>query len=95
MLWRVRVTLEDRPGALAALAVRCGADGVNILGLQVFPSLDGGTMLTRGEAPFAGAERARVDALVALVRGETPGETPREATDEALRLLTEAPGEAT
>ncbi len=40
MLWRVRTTLEDRPGALAGLAARCGEAGVNILGLQVFPGVD-------------------------------------------------------
>lgn len=37
MLWRVRTTLPDRPGALAVLARRCGEAGVNILGLQIFP----------------------------------------------------------
>jgi GNAT superfamily N-acetyltransferase len=37
MLWRVRTTLPDRPGALAVLAHRCGEEGVNILGLQIFP----------------------------------------------------------
>ncbi len=40
MLWRVRTTLADRPGALAELATSCGAAGVNILGLQVFPGVD-------------------------------------------------------
>ncbi|RYB93267.1 GNAT family N-acetyltransferase [Nocardioides oleivorans] len=40
MLWRVRTTLEDRPGALADLATACGSAGVNILGLQVFPGID-------------------------------------------------------
>lgn len=40
MLWRVRTTLADRPGALAALAQRCGARHVNILGLQIFPGPD-------------------------------------------------------
>lgn len=40
MLWRVRTTLEDRPGALADLATACGSAGVNILGLQVFPGVD-------------------------------------------------------
>ncbi|MBS2939254.1 GNAT family N-acetyltransferase [Nocardioides sp. J2M5] len=40
MLWRVRTTLEDRPGALAGLAAHCGEAGVNILGLQVFPGVD-------------------------------------------------------
>ena len=40
MLWRVRTTLPDRPGALAVLAQRCGAAGVNILGLQIFPGVE-------------------------------------------------------
>ncbi len=39
MLWRVRTTLPDRPGALAELAARCGEAGVNILGLQIFPGV--------------------------------------------------------
>ncbi len=39
MLWRVRTTLPDRPGTLAALARRCGDAGVNILGFQVFPGI--------------------------------------------------------
>ncbi len=36
MLWRVRVSLPDRPGALAELARHCGEADVNILGLQIF-----------------------------------------------------------
>lgn len=40
MLWRVRTTLPDRPGALAALARSCGEAGVNILGLQIFPGVE-------------------------------------------------------
>ncbi|BBH18051.1 hypothetical protein Back2_23380 [Nocardioides baekrokdamisoli] len=40
MLWRVRTTLPDRPGSLAAFALRCGGSGVNILGLQIFPGGD-------------------------------------------------------
>jgi ribosomal protein S18 acetylase RimI-like enzyme len=40
MLWRVRTTLPDRPGALAVLAQQCGAAGVNILGLQIFPDVE-------------------------------------------------------
>jgi ribosomal protein S18 acetylase RimI-like enzyme len=39
MLWKVRTTLADRPGALAELARRCGEAGVNILGLQIFPGV--------------------------------------------------------
>lgn len=40
MLWRVRTALPDRPGALAVLAQSCGAAGVNILGLQIFPGIE-------------------------------------------------------
>lgn len=40
MLWRVRTTLPDRPGALAALAQRCAEAGVDIAGLQIFPGAD-------------------------------------------------------
>lgn len=40
MLWRVRTTLPDRPGTLATLAQECGAAGVNILGVQVFPGVE-------------------------------------------------------
>ena len=40
MLWRVRTTLPDRPGALASLAAACGEAGVNILGFQIFPGVE-------------------------------------------------------
>ena len=40
MLWRVRATLPDRPGALALLATECGRSEVNILGFQIFPGVD-------------------------------------------------------
>ena len=40
MLWRVRTTLPDRPGALALLAEQCGLAEVNILGLQIFPGVE-------------------------------------------------------
>ncbi len=43
MLFRVRTTLSDRPGSLATLARCCGEQGVNILGLQIFPGVDGVT----------------------------------------------------
>lgn len=32
--------MPERPGALAALAAECGAAGVNILGVQVFPGVE-------------------------------------------------------
>ena len=43
MLWRVRTTLPDRPGSLATLSQHCGEQGVNILGLQIFPGIGGVT----------------------------------------------------
>ena len=43
MLFRVRTTMSDRPGSLAALARHCGEQGVNILGLQIFPGVAGVT----------------------------------------------------
>lgn len=61
MLWRVRATLPDQPGALAVLAQNCGDAGVNILGLQIFPGVDSVTdeLILRtpsgwGEADLAG-----------------------------------------
>lgn len=41
MLWKVRTRVRDRPGTLARLAAGCGQAGVNILGLQVFPTPEG------------------------------------------------------
>ncbi|WP_313406503.1 GNAT family N-acetyltransferase [Aeromicrobium sp.] len=37
MMWRVRTTLEDRPGILAEIALACGKAGLNIESMQVFP----------------------------------------------------------
>ncbi|PVG84716.1 GNAT family N-acetyltransferase [Nocardioides gansuensis] len=63
MLWRVRATLPDRPGALATLAAECGAAGVNILGLQVFPGVDAVTDELIVRVP-AGWEAGAIEALV-------------------------------
>jgi L-amino acid N-acyltransferase YncA len=41
MLWKIRTELADRPGALAELAARCGADEINILSLEVFTAESG------------------------------------------------------
>lgn len=40
MTWRVRTTLDDRPGILAQIAAACGGANINIIGMQVFPSHD-------------------------------------------------------
>jgi ribosomal protein S18 acetylase RimI-like enzyme len=63
MLWRVRTTLPDKPGTLAALAQHCGEAGVNILGLQIFPGLDDVT----DEIVLGTDETWTVDGVAALV----------------------------
>jgi len=62
MLWRVRTTLPDRPGALAVLARNCGEAGVNILGLQIFPGVDAVTdeLVLRTPTGWGLAEIARL-----------------------------------
>jgi GNAT superfamily N-acetyltransferase len=37
--YRIRTRVADAPGSLATLAQKCGAAGVNILGLQIYPDL--------------------------------------------------------
>ncbi len=69
MLWRVRTTLSDRPGALAALTRQCGERGVNILGLQIFPGIGGVTDELVLRAPGSWQERD-VTALVERAGGE-------------------------
>ncbi|WP_370247387.1 GNAT family N-acetyltransferase [Nocardioides sp.] len=63
MLWRLRATLPDRPGALAVLAQECGRAGVNIVALQVFPGAGSVTDELVLEAP----EGWRAEELAALV----------------------------
>lgn len=81
MLWRVRATLPDEPGTLAVLAQRCGAAGVNIVGLQIFPGLDDVTdeiVLSTGDAWSA----EQVTALVTDAGGT--GVVTRPSTAAAL-----------
>jgi GNAT superfamily N-acetyltransferase len=83
MLWRVRTTLADRPGALAALALRCGSRDVNILGLQIFPDGDTVTdeVVLRVPDAWVLADVAELAALVAERRGR-PEE--REAPEDPM-----------
>lgn len=66
MLWHVRALLEDRPGALAALAASCGDRLVNILGLQVFPAIDGRVVDELVLHTPGGWDRTQVEELCAL-----------------------------
>ncbi|HEY1134489.1 MAG TPA: GNAT family N-acetyltransferase [Nocardioides sp.] len=81
MLWRVRTTLPDRPGALAALAQECGAAGVNILGFQIFPGVAAVTDELVVRTP-AGWTEAQVTALLERAGGSDVVGTP--CTDAAL-----------
>jgi GNAT superfamily N-acetyltransferase len=68
VLCRVRTTMADRPGSLASLAQRCGEQGVNILGLQIFPEVAGVTdeLVLRVPDDWATAD---VETLVASAGG--------------------------
>ena len=68
MLWRVRTTLPDRPGALALLAEQCGLADINILGLQLFPGVEAVTDELVLRTPD-GWDAARLGALVAASGG--------------------------
>lgn len=85
MLWTVRTTLADRPGALAALADRCGRQEVNILGLQIFPGTVGVTdeLVLRTPDEWG---RVKVAALVESAGG---GRVSVEPCTE--HVLTDAP----
>ncbi|MBZ5733201.1 GNAT family N-acetyltransferase [Nocardioides sp. TRM66260-LWL] len=63
MLWRVRTSLPDRPGALAALARQSAEEGVDIRGVQVFPGVEAVT----DELVLETAEGWTVEALRGLV----------------------------
>ena len=81
MLWRVRTTLADRPGALAALAASCGDAGVNILGLQIFPGVELVTDELVLRTPDGWTE-AEIGALLEQAGGDSV--TAARCTDAAL-----------
>jgi GNAT superfamily N-acetyltransferase len=63
MLWRIRTSLADRPGALAELAARFGADEINILSLEVFTT-EAGAVDELVVSTGTGWTSARLAALV-------------------------------
>ena len=81
MWWRIRTTLPDRPGALAVLAAACGEAGVNILGLEIFPGVEGVTDELVLSAPDDWVEADLVD-LVTRAGGVSVGLRP--CTEAAL-----------
>ncbi|MCB5181411.1 GNAT family N-acetyltransferase, partial [Streptomyces antimicrobicus] len=61
-LWRMRTTVRDEPGTLAALCGALAAHGVDILTLQTHPLAEGGTvdeLLLRAPQALAPAELTR------------------------------------
>lgn len=81
MLWRVRATLPDRPGALASLAQECGKAEVNIVGFQVFPDHEQVTDELVLSAPSA-LTAADLVVLVGRAGGDQVVASP--CTDDAL-----------
>lgn len=79
MMWRLRMTLADRPGLLAQVATACGAAGVNILAMQVFRTETGAVDELVVEADDAWNELE----LAALVEGAGGDAVAVTRTDEA------------
>ena len=79
MLWRVRTTLPDRPGSLAALAQRCGESGVNILGMQIFPQFEQVTDEFVVSTPRGWGEAEICDLVAATGGGDTVVQPANEA----------------
>lgn len=78
--YRVRTRVPDEPGALATLALRCGAAGVNILGLQLYPDLGSVTDDLVIRVPEGWSE-AKVVALIELAGGAEVAARPCEAQE--------------
>lgn len=68
LFYRVRTRVPDEPGSLATLALRCGAAGVNILGLQIYPDLGSVTDDLVIRVPDGWTER-KVVALIEMAGG--------------------------
>jgi|LULE01.1.fsa_nt_gb ribosomal protein S18 acetylase RimI-like enzyme len=85
MLWRVRASLPDRPGGLAALAQQCAERGVDIRGLQIFPGVEAVTDEVVMETPDGWSEHE-----VALLV-ETSGWTHLAAQQVSVAALTDQP----
>src|SRR2546423_13701871 len=65
-LWRIRATVDDRPGFLAVLAASLALRSVNILSVQVHPTASGAVDDFLVDAPDALSE---ADLFAAVVKG--------------------------
>lgn len=89
-MWKVRALLDDRPGAMAALAASCGDQGVNILGLQIFPAADGRVVDELVLHTPGGWTRTDVELLCVLAGVASPSVatcSPHALEDEPVRYL--------
>jgi GNAT superfamily N-acetyltransferase len=91
-MWKVHAVLKDRPGAIAALTVRCGDRSVNILGLEIFPADDGRVvdeLVLRTAGGWTAGDAAAL-CTGAGVTGTTVAEcSPHALEDQPVRYLRE------
>lgn len=96
MLWKIRTELADRPGALAELAARCGADEINILSLEVFTAESGavdelvvstGVAWTAETLTALVTEAGCVRTTVRPCQADVLSDTPTRYLRAVLRLL--------
>src|SRR2546423_15554596 len=78
-LWRIRATVDDRPGFLAVLAASLALRSVNILSVQVHPTASGAVDDFLVDAPDALSE---ADLLAAVVKGRGRDPWVRRAAAE-------------
>lgn len=90
MLWKVRALLEDRPGAMAALAAGCGERSVNILGLQIFPAADGRVLdelVLHGPDGWSSGDVERLFLAAGVEAAQVTGCAPQDLEDQPVRYL--------
>ncbi|MDF5753697.1 GNAT family N-acetyltransferase [Spongiactinospora sp. TRM90649] len=85
--WRIRTTVDERPGRLASLAAALAGKGGNILGMSVHPDADGTVDEFMAEVP-ASPQAVREALEGAGGRGiQVIPATAHELTDEPTRAL--------
>jgi L-amino acid N-acyltransferase YncA len=96
MLWKIRTELADRPGALAELAARCGAEDINILSLEVFTAETGaidelvistGVSWTAADLVALAAEAGCLRTTVRPCQADVLSDGPTRYLRAVLRLL--------
>ncbi|WP_233273302.1 GNAT family N-acetyltransferase [Streptomyces broussonetiae] len=88
-LWRMRTTVKDEPGSLAALCVALAGQGVDILSLQTHPLADGTVdeFLLRAPGGLAGAEIPRAVSLAGGVSTWIERADAHDLVDVPTRVL--------